>query len=333
VTVSTLTVVPEANASGTAPCAEPRSCRALWRRPRLLDLCCGAGGASAGYHAAGFDVTGVDIAPQPDYPFPFIQADALTVDLAGFDVIAASPPCQRWSAATPTDQRHNHPDLIDPIRRRLTAALATPGGPRAYVIENVPGAPLRNPVTVCGDALRLGVRRHRLFESNLPLVGTTCWHDRPTPPVPVYGTYNQRNRRRTAGPATSTNDARTAMGVHWMPWPALTQAVPPAYTHWLGVQLLTHAVNDAPLEGLSSPGAAVQTSHVQVASVTLVDGETSPAGPSRRRGYVTLAGGISHCRCGRPLPTRPPTGRWPRYCSHACRQAAYRDRHRHGRQP
>jgi SAM-dependent methyltransferase len=329
VTVSTLTVVPEADASGTAPAAEPTP-NLLWRRPRLLDLCCGAGGASAGYHAAGFDVTGVDIAPQPDYPFPFLRADALSVPLDGYDVVAASPPCQRWCAATPADRRHEHPDLIGPLRQRLRDAVTRPGGPSVYVIENVPGAPLIDPVTVCGDALRLGVRRHRLFESNAPLAGTPCWHDRPGPPVAVYGTYGQLTRRRTtAGAAApSTDQARRAMGVDWMPWPALTQAIPPAYTHWLGVQLLTggHV-------RLTTAG-----DHAQVASVTWaavetspdVDGETSPADESRRRGYVTGAGVIRHCRCGRPLPARPVTGRWPRYCSHACRQAAYRDRHTGG---
>ena len=184
-TVSTLRVVPETNLSGTAPYVEAPL---TVRRPRLLDLCCGAGGASAGYHAAGFDVYGVDIAPQPDYPFPFALADALSVDLDGFDVIASSPPCQHWSAATPPARRGEHPDLVTPLRARLIEAIARPAGPVAYVIENVPGAPLHDPVTVCGDSLRLGVRRHRLFESNLPLVGTGCWHDRPTPPVAVYGT-------------------------------------------------------------------------------------------------------------------------------------------------
>ncbi len=326
-TVSTLTVVPEASASGAAPCAEPTSCRGLWRRPRLLDLCCGAGGASAGYHAAGFDVTGVDIVVQPDYPFAFIQADALTVDLAGFDVVAASPPCQRWCAATPAGRRAEHPDLIAPIRARLREAVAAPGGPSIYVIENVPGAPLANPVTVCGDALRLGVRRHRLFESNVPLAGTACWHDRPAPPVAVYGTYNQRTPRQTEA-ATSTDQARAAMGVDWMPWPALTQAIPPAYTFWLGVQLLASGHVRLAESGPYVTGAAALPSPAddgQVASVTLVDGETSPG---RWRGSVTGAGGLRHCRCGRPLPARPATGRWPRYCSHACRQAAYRDRHR-----
>ena len=338
-TVSTLTVVPEAHASGTAPCAEPTPDAPRTRRPRLLDLFCGAGGASAGYHAAGFDVVGVDIADQPDYPFPFLRADALTVDLAGFDVIAASPPCQRWCAATPTGRRHHHPDLIAPVRQRLREALTAPGGPRAYVIENVPGAPLHDPVTVCGDTLRLGVRRHRLFESNLPLAGTPCWHDRPTPPVAVYGTYNQR---RTGREAASTEAAREAMGIDWMPWPALTQAIPPAYTYWLGVQLLAHlrdvrpefwgcVTGDETRRRLPSLHAAGQPSHVQVASVITGDA-THQVGSVTSD--ATPPAGFRHCRCGNPLPARPATGRWPRYCSHACRQAAYRHRRRTpGRQP
>jgi DNA (cytosine-5)-methyltransferase 1 len=292
----------------------------------MLDLFCGGGGASAGYHAAGFDVVGVDLHPQPDYPFPFIQADALTVDLTSFDVIAASPPCQRYSAATPAGRRDGHPDLLAPVRERLRAAMAAPGGPWGYVIENVPGAPLVDPVIVCGDALRLDVRRHRLFESNLPLRGTVCWHDRPTPPVAVYGTYGQRGTRRTTTPpAVPTEVARAAMGIDWMPWPALTQAIPPAYTHWLGVQLLALAADAA---------AARRRGYVTQAAA-----ETSlpPAGfrhPDVQVASVTAAGGFRHCRCGNPLPARPDTGRWPRYCSHACRQAAYRDRHRTpGRQP
>jgi hypothetical protein len=302
------------------------------RRPRLLDLFCCAGGASAGYHAAGFDVTGVDIEPQPYYPFPFIQADALTVDLTGYDVIAASPPCQRYCVATPAHRRDEHPDLVEPTRRRLAEAVASPGGPWAYVIENVPGAPLDSPVTVCGDTLRLGVRRHRLFESNLPLAGTPCVHDRPEPPVPVYGTYGQRVRRKTVDgvdgeTSPSTHDARTAMGIDWMPWPNLTQAIPPAFTHFLGVQLLTLGRDLIPELGafvtgdetrrrgpLSGDGSA------QAGSVT------QPAvHPSSGDGSLPAPAGLRHCRCGRPL-LRPATGRWPRHCSHACRQAAYRDR-------
>ncbi|WP_158850723.1 hypothetical protein [Saccharothrix deserti] len=143
-------------------------------------------------------MTGVDIEPQPHYPFPFIQADALTVDLTGYDVIAASPPCQRWSQATPEDRRDDYPDLVEPIRQRLRDAV-TNGDILGYVIENVPGAPLIDPITICGDTLRLGVRRHRLFESNLTLYGTPCHHDRDAPAVPVYGSYGQRGRRNPAG--------------------------------------------------------------------------------------------------------------------------------------
>jgi len=215
------------------------------RRPLLLDLFCGAGGAGAGYHAAGFDVIGVDISDQPDYPFPFQRADALTVDLAGVDAVHASPPCQLFSCATPTGRRADHPDLVAPIRARLTEAASAPNGPRVWVMENVPGAPLADPVTICGDSLRLGVRRHRLFESNVALVGTPCWHDRPAPAIAVYGGYGQRSSDQTS---PGTEAARTAMGIDWMPWPALTQAIPPAYTHWLGVQLLAH-LRDASQQG------------------------------------------------------------------------------------
>jgi hypothetical protein len=306
-------------------------------RWRLLDLFCKAGGASAGYHAAGFDVTGVDIEAQPDYPFRFIRADALSVELDGFDVVHASPPCQAFSAATPAQRRAEHPDLIGPVRNRLNAKTSRPGRPRLWVIENVPGAPLRDPVLICGDTLRLGVRRHRLFESNTPLAGTGCVHDRTTPTVPVYGTYGQRIPRagldRVSSPGTDA--ARTAMGIDWMPWPALTQAIPPAYTHWLGVQLAAALARDAST-------AARRDETDQGASVT---GDGTPPAGLRHRGTEPAGGvghalvvpsdgnpstGFRHCRCGQPLPPRPPAGRWPRYCSHACRQAAYRDRTRTG---
>jgi hypothetical protein len=316
-------------------------------RPRLLDLFCKAGGASAGYHAAGFNVTGVDIEPQPDYPFEFIRADALTVDLSGFDVIAASPPCQSYSQATPTTRRHLHPDLIEPVRRRLVEAVNTVGGPWAYVIENVPGAPLHDPVTVCGETLRLGVRRHRLFESNLPLHGTPCWHDRPTRAVPVYGSYGQRpsrDRRRNpldlveAVPSRHTTDtARAAMGIDWMPWPALTQAIPPAYTFWLGLQIITH--RPAATSAVDGDGSAELSGNVTAGAGDTSPAEGQAAGLSSRDTSVLVASvsgdgippaGLRHrsCRCGTPLPPRPATGRWPRYCSQACRQAAYRDRQR-----
>ncbi|WP_112262396.1 DNA cytosine methyltransferase [Lentzea terrae] len=298
------------------------------RRPRLLDLFCCGGGASAGYHAAGFDVTGVDIEPQPYYPFPFIQADALTVDLSGYDVIAASPPCQRFCKATPADRRDDHPDLVDPIRQRLRDAVAR-GDAFAYVIENVPGAPLEDPIKICGDSLRLGVRRHRLFESNLDLYGTPCHHDRSAPSVPVYGSYNQRPGRKPLDGDTSpltftTDEAREAMGIDWLPWPYLTQAIPPPFTMWLGVQLLGHARHRAKVRKVTEPAGKTR----ELAGQTSLDMGFSAALPSPEgdespelRASVTTR----TCRCGNQL-IRPDTGRWPRHCSHACRQAAYRDR-------
>lgn len=311
------------------------------RRLRLLDLCCKAGGASVGYHAAGFDVVGVDIEPQPDYPFEFVRADALTVDLAGFDVIHASPPCQAHSKATPRHRRAAHPDLIAPIRERLEAAVAEPGGPFAYVIENVPGAPLHDPITICGDTLRLGVRRHRLFESNLPLVGTECRHDRTEPTVPVYGSYGQRigrrNPREIVGETSpGAERARAAMGIDWMPWPALTQAIPPAYTHWLGVQLHLHARDVSPELGPSVTGEVSRRRVASLSSGVDLDRQKQPPAGGVQVASVTRdatpstttpsPAGFRHCRCGAALPRRPATGRWPRYCSQACRQAAYRER-------
>jgi DNA (cytosine-5)-methyltransferase 1 len=208
--------------------------------PRLLDLFCGAGGAAVGYHRAGFDVIGVDIEPQPHYPFDFIRADALTFPLDGFDAIHASPPCQRYSdLARRNGNAAEHPDLVWPIRARLVAA----GVP--YVIENVEGSPLIDPVRLCGVTFPgLRVIRHRLFESDLHLTGTPC------PPHPLVFTYDRRKAhygkldQRTAyvmvnggGNATVTNKA-DAMGIDWMTGAELNEAIPPAYTEWIGQQLL-----------------------------------------------------------------------------------------------
>ncbi|WP_051772423.1 DNA cytosine methyltransferase [Saccharothrix sp. NRRL B-16314] len=291
----------------------------MTRRYRVLDLFCRAGGASAGYHAAGFDVTGVDIDPQPHYPFPFLRADALTVDLDGYDLVTASPPCQRWSQATPDDRREDHPDLVDPIRRRLRDAVRR-GDILGYVIENVPGAPLIDPITICGHTLRLDVRRHRLFESNLPLHGTPCHHDAGVRAVPVYGAYGQRIGRKPVDGETSrgttADRGRAAMGIDWMPWTDLTQAIPPAYTAWIGVQLMSHALRLRPVT--QEPRA--QTSRPTGDGSHRWKASRGDASAELRDSVTTRA-----CRCGRPL-TRPATGRWPRHCSHACRQAAYRDR-------
>lgn len=204
---------------------------------RLLDLFCKGGGAAMGYHRAGFEVVGVDIEPQPHYPFEFIQADALTVDLAGFDVIHASPPCQAFTA-----YRHRrgvgegYPDLIEPIRRRLDAA----GVP--YVIENVAGAPLRDAIMLCGSAFGLDVQRHRYFESNVPLIAPACDHSVWTPRFPPA--TNRTNLRRTVEVGVwriPLAVQQQAMGIDWLPLAQLTEAIPPAYTEHIGRQLVAWA--------------------------------------------------------------------------------------------
>jgi len=157
---------------------------------RLLDLFSKAGGASMGYHRAGFEVVGVDIKKQKRYPFEFIQADVLEIldnqsFLNQFDVIAASPPCQTHSITqhlrNAQGKSTNKVDLIPQTR----AALQSWGG--VYVIENVPGAPLINPIILCGSSFNLKVRRHRQFESNVQLTGLTCDHKTQGRPVGVYG--------------------------------------------------------------------------------------------------------------------------------------------------
>ena len=206
---------------------------------RLLDLYCGAGGASMGYARAGFEVVGVDIEPQPRYPFTFLQADALDVDLDGFDVIHASPPCQRYSdLGRRNGNAHEWPDLIAPTRERLVATG------RPYVIENVEGAPLLDPVVLCGTSFPgLRVIRHRLFESNLVLTAPPCR------PHPLVFTHDRRKRQygrldqgtayvmvNGGGNATVANK-RAAMGIEWMTGREINEAVPPAYTEHLGRQL------------------------------------------------------------------------------------------------
>jgi DNA (cytosine-5)-methyltransferase 1 len=219
-------------------------------RPKLLDLFCGAGGAGFGYECAGFDVTGVDIEAHPDSPHRVVVADALAVltdadFLAGFDVIHASPPCQGY---TTMSNRHrgtggradSHPDLISWVRLGLEAW----GG--VYVIENVPGArrELRDPVTLHGGMFGLRVHRPRLFESNVPIT-VTKW-PRPEDPIGVYGKHHDGRRLFTRKDgssqyaASSLAEARDAMGIDWMGWDDLREAIPPAYTELIGRQLLVH---------------------------------------------------------------------------------------------
>lgn len=216
-------------------------------KPRLLDLFCGAGGAGMGYHLAGFEVIGVDLCAQPNYPFEFHQADALTFPLDGFDAIHASPPCQAHSTMRVMHNARVHPDLVQATRTRLTASSLS------YVIENVPGAPLIDPVRLCGSSFGLGVveyarqlRRHRLFECSFYAVGLPCAHHGAT--IGIYGDH-ARDRRRKPGARDRGIDlpdcervalGREAMGMPWASWRGLTQAVPPAYTEFIGRQLMAH---------------------------------------------------------------------------------------------
>lgn len=211
-------------------------------KPRLLDLFCGAGGMTKGYQRAGFHVVGVDFSSQPRYcGDEFVQADALTFPLKGFDAIAASPPCQRYSALRTTSASRGaaHPDLVGPVRDRIQAA----GLP--YVIENVVGAPLQDPVLLCGSMFGLGVagrqlRRHRLFEASFPILTPRCRHEGMA--VGVYGggpTGVNGPNRRGAWQGTA-EESRQAMGIGWMTKAELNNAIPPAYGEFVGEQLMRH---------------------------------------------------------------------------------------------
>lgn len=203
-------------------------------RPRLLDLFCGAGGASMGYYHAGFDVVGVDIAPQPHYPFEFHQADAfdyLTDHGQEFDAIHASPPCQAYTSAQRL-RGYTHPDLI----ARTRQGLASTG--LHYVIENVVGSPLIEPAILCGAMFsELRVYRHRLFEVTFPASVPT--HPEHTAPLRKMGRPPQPGDfMHVVGNFSGVAQAREAMGINWMTRNELREAIPPAYTHHIGAQLL-----------------------------------------------------------------------------------------------
>lgn len=203
---------------------------------RLLDLFCGAGGAGMGYYRAGFDVVGVDIETQPRYPFEFHQADALAF-LAEhgheFDAIHASPPCQAYSLAAQQWRTNGqeYPDLVGDTRSALHMAG------RPYVIENVPGAPLIDPIVLNGAFFGMNLRRTRWFETSFAM---------PFVLLPVEGPSRFRMGRRPAehdpvvpvGNFSGVERARRVMGIDWMTRAELAQAIPPAYTEWIGRQLL-----------------------------------------------------------------------------------------------
>lgn len=206
-------------------------------RPRLLDLFCGAGGAAVGYHRAGFDVFGVDIKPQPNYPFTFRQLDITQVGKIEdrlWDAIHASPPCQAFSSMS-SRWSNDHPDLIADTRALLEATDLP------YVIENVPAAPLKNPITLCGSMFGLGVRRHRLFETNFDVEQPQCCHADQGPIVGVYGNPGGSSKRdgiKFGGVA----EWRKAMDIDWMTAKELAQSIPPAYTEHIGRALLAGAM-------------------------------------------------------------------------------------------
>lgn len=226
-------------------------------RPVLVDLFCKAGGATKGYQRAGFYVIGVDIEPQPNYcGDQFILADAIeflgrmiaggTMEWVGpgiIDAFHASPPCQRWAPLTHLlGDADDHPDLIALVRE----ALVELGMP--YVIENVPRAPLVEPVVLCGSMFGLAVeegelRRHRLFECSFPIEAPRCRHPRGGRPVlGIYGggTRHAPRRSKSGGSTAKANKVQAAalMGIDWMTREEMCQAIPPAYAEFVGVQLM-----------------------------------------------------------------------------------------------
>jgi DNA (cytosine-5)-methyltransferase 1 len=218
-------------------------------KPRLLDLFCGAGGAAMGYHRAGFDVVGVDIAPQPNYPFEFIQYDALdaAANLADFgevfglrfDAIHASPPCQAYSS-TRHIMGNDHPDLVGPTRELLRAT----GLP--YVIENVPGSPLIDSVVLEGQMFSgLRTQRKRLFETNWPLKVDFLRSPRPAPNAEMGRQPKPHEWMHVVGNFTDAKAGARAMGIDWMTKRELAQAIPPAYAEFIGTQLLAHIKQEA----------------------------------------------------------------------------------------
>lgn len=214
-------------------------------KPRCLDLFCKQGGVSKGLVSAGYDVTGLDIDDQPLYPFPFIKANALTYPLDDFDFYWASPPCQLYSRLKGL-VKHSYVDLIVDVRNRLKST----GKP--FVIENVPGSPLLNPILLCGTMFGLKVRRHRLFEchpSIYPLL----------PPHACKGKFGYTNTYKgvssfangaklicVVGHNFNTIDAKSAMVIPWMNREGLREAIPPVMAEFIGRIMIDYAASSMP---------------------------------------------------------------------------------------
>jgi len=198
--------------------------------PRALDLFCCAGGAGVGLYRAGFEVVGVDNKPQPRYPFAFHHADAMDFPFEGFDFLWASPPCQRFCRLNTREDLSHYPDLIDGIRQRFIAS----GKP--FVIENVPEAPVRCDLMLCGGMFGLRSYRHRHFECGFPIKQPD--HPKHVTRVNRRG-ENRREHWGRGGFMTITGDVGTycgpgAMGIDWMTGNELSEAIPPAYSEYVG---------------------------------------------------------------------------------------------------
>jgi DNA (cytosine-5)-methyltransferase 1 len=205
-----------------------------------LDLFCCAGGAAEGLNRAGFHVVGVDIKPQPNYPFAFVQADVMNLEFRNFALIWASPPCQRFSdLAKRNGNAESWPDLIDPIRNKLVRSKCL------YVIENVEGAPLNPTVMLCGTMFPgLRVLRHRMFEANFKIEQPAHGEH-----VKVH-TFDKRKShfgktdemidfvQVTGGGNCTLAAARDAMGIDWMTKGEINEAIPPAYAEHIGMAAL-----------------------------------------------------------------------------------------------
>ena len=194
-----------------------------------------------GYYRAGFEVVGVDINHQPHYPFEFHQADALDFPVDGFDIIHASPPCQHFTKYNNcrSDFKYKYQNLIPETRDKL----AESGLP--YIIENVPGSPLKNPVVLCGSMFRLDVQRHRLFECNFHISPLVCNHSIWEPNRFPGGRSRERGGPRVKCRKTveigrwniPIEAQKKAIGIDWMPiLKSLSESIPPAYTQYIGEQ-------------------------------------------------------------------------------------------------
>ncbi len=226
---------------------------------KCLDLCCCSGGASDGYHDAGFEVTGVDIKEQKQYPYSFYKGDAVEivrgaglVNLNEFDFIHASPPCQTHTSLVHIRNAQGGKaavvDILDEVVEGLIACK------KPFIVENVSNAILKkkhdglHEITLCGSMFGLKVRRHRKFWSNIPITteGMKCEHKKQGKPVGVYGSKGDQVKgmwkgKMSYGGTTAKTDeeAISAMGFkRKVPWNKLKEAIPPSYTEFLGKQII-----------------------------------------------------------------------------------------------